>query len=279
MDTILIPNQIDLSKIKYGAVKTNPIGGKSIYVSHNNSTMLIQTPEMRSPFGLSKWDKKEKGADGVEKDSFKYDLLLGFDGMESREMLNTFYKKMSELDTKLIADGMENSMNWLGKKMTSTEVVEELYTPLVRQSRDKNTGEINNKYPANFKVSVPYRDGKFQCTAYGPDKKEIDLSTVNLQGARITAIMQCVGIWVVGKKFGCSWKVVQMMINPKSNIPKFAFQNLENEVDKNSDNDADDEEVNKITKGVSTTKVVDSDGDDDENEEDEEEDELNAKVK
>jgi hypothetical protein len=278
MDTILIPNQIDLSKIKYGAVKTNPIGGKSIYVSHNNSTMLIQTPEMRSPFGLSKWDKKEKGADGVEKDSFKYDLLLGFDGMESREMLNTFYNKMSELDTKLIADGMENSMNWLGKKMTSTEVVEELYTPLVRQSRDKNTGEINNKYPANFKISVPYRDGKFQCTAYGPNKKEIDLSTVNLQGARITVIIQCVGIWVVGKKFGCSWKGVQMMINPKSNIPKFAFQNLENESDKNSDNDDDDDESNndevkKITDGVASAEVEDSDDDEDE------EDELNAKVK
>jgi hypothetical protein len=277
MDTILIPTQIDLASIKYGAVKTNPIGGKSIYVSHNNSTMLIQTPEMRSPFGLSKWDKKEKGADGVEKDSFKYDLLLGFDGMETREMLNTFYKKMSAFDTKLIADGMENSMNWLGKKMTSTEVVEELYTPLVRQSRDKNTGEVNNKYPANFKVSVPYRDGKFQCTAYGPDKKEVDLATVNLQGARITAIIQCVGIWVVGKKFGCSWKVVQMMINPKSNIPKFAFREIEKDTSgKNSDDEEDaetpDEEVNKITTGVSAVEVKDSD------EEDDDDDELSAKV-
>lgn len=235
METILLPNQIDLSKIKYGAVKTRPSGGKSIYISHDSSAFIIQTPEMRSPFGLSKWDKTEKGSDGIEKDSFKYDLLLGFDGKDTRENLAIFFDKIEKLDEKLVTDAMDNSMNWLGKKITSKEVAQELYTPLIRHSRDKATGEINDKYPPTFKMSVPFRDGKFQCSVYGPDKTEIDLSSVNLQGARITAIIQCTGIWVVGKKFGCSWTVLQMKVAPKSNIPKFAFKEIE-------DDKADDEE-------------------------------------
>lgn len=275
-----MPNQIDLGKIKYGAVKTLPSGGKSIYVSNNGSPFIVQTPEMRSPFGLSKWDKKEKAADGTEKDSFKYDLLLGFDGKDAREILATFYTKMAELDEKLIEDGMENSMNWLGKKMTSKEVVEELYTPQIRHSRDKNTGETNDKYPPTFKVSVPFRNGKFECSAFGPDKNEIkDLSAINLQGARITSIIQCVGIWVVGKKFGCTWKVIQMKINPKSNIPAFAFRE---DPEATEAADTDDDDDLPIAGGSANRKVITNnevaDSDEEEDGEDEEDDELNAKI-
>ena len=273
MDSILLPSQIDLSKIKYGAVKVLPSGGKSIYVSHGGAPLMIQTPERRSPFGLSKWDKTEKGSDGVEKDTYKYDLLLGFDGKESRENLNTFYEKLSELDTKLISDGMENSMSWLGKKYTSTEVVTELYTPLIRHSRDKNTGEVTDKYPPTFKLTVPYRDGKFQCTVYGPDKSEIDLSNINLQGARVVAIVQCVGIWVVGKKYGCSWKVIQMKVTPRSNIPKFAIRDVED--DKAVEDDVEEEDVEtavQAVQAVAETDVVSSSDDDND-------DELDAKPK
>lgn len=244
MDNIILPNNIDLSKITYGAVKTLASGGKSIYISYNGNPFMVQTPEMRCPFGLSKWDRTEKGADGQEKNSFKYDLLLGFDGKDTREILNTFYTKIDDLDDKLIDDGMENSMNWLGKKMTSREVVKELFTPMIRHSRDKNTGEINDKYPPTFKMTVPYRDGKFQCDVYGPDNNEVDLSTVVLNGSKVVAIIQCVGIWVVGKKFGCSWKVLQMKVTPKSSIPKFAFKEIAN--DKAADDDDDNEEEEEI---------------------------------
>lgn len=243
MDNILLPNQIDISKITYGNVKVLGSGGKSIYVSYTGAPMIVQTPEMRSPFGLSKWDKTEKGSDGVEKDSFKYDLLLGFDGKESRENLNTFFNTMKELDTKFVTDGMENSMNWLGKKINSNLVIDELYTPQIRHSRDKSTGEINDKYAPTFKVTIPYREGKFQCSAYGPDKNEMDLSTANLQGAKVTAIIQCVGIWVVGKKYGCSWKVLQMKVNPKSNIPKFAFREIDNDKAADEEHENEEEEV------------------------------------
>ena len=255
MDSILLPQNINLAKVKYGAVKLLPSGGKSIYISHDNSAFIVQTPEMRSPFGLSKWDKTEKGSDGTEKNSYKYDLLLGFDGRDSRENLNTFYEKLEELDNKLVEDGMENSMNWLGKKMTSKEVTQELYTPMIRHSRDKNTGEITDKYAPTFKLTVPFKDGKFQCEVYGPNNKEIDLSTINVQGARVVAIIQCVGIWVVGKKYGCSWKVLQMKVTPRSNIPKFAFREIAN--DKVKDEDAEDEE-----ELVEEEEVVDSSDDD-----------------
>lgn len=257
MDTILLPNQLDINEIKFGAVKTNPSGGKSIYVSHKGNPIIMQIPEMRCPFGLSKWDKTEKGIDGTEKDSFKYDLLLGFDGMDGRDSLKSFFSKIDGFDKKLMEQGMENSMNWLGKKISKIEVIEELYTPMVRHSRDKQTGEITDKYPPTFKVTVPYRDGKFQCEVYGADNKEVDLSTINLQGSRATCIMQCTGVWVVGKKFGCSWKLLQAKVSPRSNIPKCAFREVEG--DKAAESD---EEVEHVVPAAAGAEVEDSSDDD-----------------
>lgn len=241
MDSILAPSEIDLGAIKYGAVKTNNVGGKSIYLSHNGGPLIVQTPEMRCPFGLSKWDNKKDG--GEEKETFKYDLLLGFDGMDKRDVLSTLFKKVDSMDKKLKVDGMENSMNWLGKKITSDLVIDELYTPMIRHSRDKNTGEITDKYPPTFKVSVPFRDSKFQCEVYDQNDAEVDLASLNLQGARCMVIMQCTGIWVVGKKYGCSWKVLQMKVSPRSNIPKNAFRKIEDKVpdDEEEIKDSDDE--------------------------------------
>jgi hypothetical protein len=270
MDTILLPHQINMSSIRYGAVKVLPSGGKSMYISHIDATgnsvpLMIQTPEMRSPFGLSRWDKTEKGSDGIEKESFKYDLLLGFDGKETRENLATFYDQIEKLDKKMVHDCMENSLNWLGKKYTSLEVIQELYTPMIRYSRDKNTGEINEKYAPTFKITVPFRDGKFQCNAYGPDKKEIDLSTINLQGARITAIIQCVGAWFVGRKFGVSFKVAQLKVMPRTNIPKFAFRDVEEAVED------EQEPVQALTNAVNDATIQSSDDGE------ESDDELNKK--
>jgi hypothetical protein len=271
MESVILPKNVSIENIKFGAVKTQPNGGKSIYISHNNSPLIIQTPEMRCPFGLSKWDKTEKGSDGIEKDSFKYDLLLGFDGKDTRENIQIFYDKLEAFDKMLITAGVSNSMNWLGKKITSEEVIGELFTPMIRHSRDKNTGEINDKYAPTFKVTIPYRDGKFQCDVFNKDRSEVDLTSVNLAGARVTAIIQCVGIWVVGKKYGCSFKVLQMMITLRTNLPKFAFLKVEDE----KHDPESDEEHHVVKKNIKKEEIIDSD--EDEKDEKEEEDELENK--
>jgi hypothetical protein len=41
----------------------------------------------------------------------------------------------------------------------------------------------------------------------------------NLKGARISAIVQCAGVWIAGGKFGCSWKVLWLKITQPQTIP------------------------------------------------------------
>lgn len=251
MDSIVIPSQIQLDKVKYSDVKKT--GGKdSIYLMHNGAQFIVQTPFMRCPFNYSKWDNSKDGDKSAPaKEIYKYDLLLSFDGKDKEtevdetgkpkeNHVNTFYEKIDALDEKIISDGLENSLMWIGKKITSKAAIQELYKPMIKFSIDKKTGEPNTKYAPNFKVTLPLKNGKFDLQAYGPNKNEIDLSTINLQGAKISAIIQCTGIWVVNKNFGCSWKVLQMKVMPKSNIPKYAFRELPDE--KVEDEDEEDEE-------------------------------------
>lgn len=238
MNSIILPSEFDVPAVHYGTPKTNDNGGKSIYLSLNKSPIVIQTPEMYAPFGMQKWEN-DKGIP-------KYTLDLSFKGMDTRETLKAFFDRMTELDEKLVDDAHSNSFEWLKKKNVSRDVVKELYTRLVRFPVDKLTGEVSTKFPPTFKLTLPYKDGKFQCKVYDNMKNEVDLNTVETKGARVTAIIQCLGMWVAAGKFGCTWKVLQMRVAPPASMKAYAFKEVEPEVEEDDEDDkesVDPEEV------------------------------------
>jgi hypothetical protein len=251
MDSIIIPSNFDVQNIAYGTPKVNDNGGKSIYISFNKSPVVIQTPEMYAPFGKQKWD--------TDKGTFKYTLDLSFKNMENRENLKTFYDKMVELDNKLIDDALANSFDWLKKKGVSRDVVQALYTKMIRHPIDKATGEISTKYPPTFKLNLPYKDGGFVCDVYDKNRNLVDLNTIETKGAKVTAIIQCLGVWVAAGKFGCTWKVLQMRVAPPSSIVGYAFKEIESEaVEVDSD-----EECDRKQQPRKQQALIDSSDDDD----------------
>lgn len=269
MDSIISPTNLDIKNVIYGVPRTNDNGGKSIYLSFNKKPIVLQTPEMFAPFGKQKWDN--------DKGLTKYTLDLSYKGMDTRPALETFYNKMSELDEKLIDDGLSNSFDWLKKKNVSRDVVKELYTKLVRHHIDKTTGEVTDKYPPTFKLTLPWKDGAFACEVYDGNKKIVDLATLETKGARVTAIIQCLGIWVAAGKFGCTWKVLQMRVLPPATIKGYAFKEIESVVEDNEEDDDDDEE--DIDPPHTVLKEDNEDDDDDDNNDivDSTDDELEVK--
>ena len=257
MDSIILAENFHVEQITYGTPRINDNGGKSIYLSFHKRPIVLQTPEMFAPFGMQKWDN-DKGVT-------KYTLDLSFKGMDTRETVKTFFEKITELDDKLIDDGLTNSFDWLKKKGVSRDVVKELYTRMIRYPVDKSTGEISTKYPPTFKLTIPFRDGGFQCEVYDASRKQIDLSSMETKGARVTAIIQCLGVWVAAGKFGCTWKVLQMRVAPPQAIKGYAFKEVHEALD-----DIEDEEDNKsAAKKASKASSVISSSDDDDDEEDE----------
>jgi hypothetical protein len=257
MESIILPSSFEVANVSYSAPRTLDNGGRAIYMGLNRSPIVLQTPEMIAPYGVSNWNDDGKGPD-------KYSLDLSFKGKEGRQNLQTFFDKMVALDKKLVQDGVDNSMTWLKKKYTSVDVVEALYTPMVKYAKDKTTGEITDKYPPVFKLKIPFVNNTFQCEVFDNKRNQADLKQLidagAFKGAKVTAIIQCLGIWVAGGKYGCSWKVLQMRVTPPQTIKGYAFKELED--DKVDDSDIEDDEddsvvVNQVAEEVNGLTVQD----------------------
>lgn len=247
--SIILPAAFDVSKMTVGNVKSLDNGGKIVYISHNEKPLIVQTPEMTVPFGMSRWNADGTGAGGGVD---KYTIELSFKDRETRPSLSKFFDMMGTVDKFMLNSAIENSQAWFKKKYSTTEIVDALYTPCVKFPKDKATGEITDKYPPTFRLSLPFRNGAFAVETFDNDKNKINLLDVETKGSKITAIIQLSGVWLAGGKFGCSWKVLQMRVVPPSTIKGFAFQDIDE--DKLVDSDIDDDEQERAIVPSSSKK-------------------------
>jgi hypothetical protein len=268
-NSITLPKDFDVTKISYNDVRMLDNGGKVVYVSYNKAPLVFQTPEMTVPFGMKDWEGNKK-----------FVMDLSFKGKDSRASVQSFYDVLESLDNKLVEDGFGNQATWFkGKKLPSKEVVEALYTPLIKHAKDKTTGEFTDKFPATFKVNVPYKENRFTCEVYDDKRNIIDLDTVETKGSKVTAIIQFMGLWIAGGKFGSSWRVMQMKITPSATLRGYAFRDVPEEKieDIEETHDAKDIMDNAVKSDDET--AAEAEGEDDVVVTDSDDDELEVQVK
>jgi hypothetical protein len=208
--SIVLSRDFNIDHVTFSDMKMLDNGGKIVYVSYNRGPFYMQTPAMTVPFGLSKWDNDGKAV-------AKYSLDLSFKGMSDTPALSSFFNCLNALDAKLVDTGFDKQQSWFkGKRYNSRDIVEALYTPIIKYAKDKHTGEKTEMYPPTIKVTVPQKDGAFTCDVFDASRRPVNLNAIDTKGSSVTAIVQCTGIWFAGGKFGLSWKVVQMKIIPFS---------------------------------------------------------------
>jgi hypothetical protein len=263
MSTITLAKEFDISNVSASDIRTLDNGGKVAYMSYNGAPLILQTPTMTAPFGLSTWDNDGKGP-------LKYSLDLSFKGMDRNAGLQTFYNVLEAIDKRMIDDGLANAATWFKGKKVSKDVLEALYTPLIRHAKDKN-GDITDKYPPTFKVTVPNKEGKPTCEVYDEKRNIVDLMSLQTKGSRVMAIVQWMGLWFAGGKYGTTWKVLQMKVVPNATIRGYAFKEVpednvpdEEDLDENGGH-ADPKEVMELAmnKHEEDAIVSSSDEDDD----------------
>tara|TARA_B110001450_G_scaffold191571_1_gene179752 strand:- start:531 stop:758 length:228 start_codon:yes stop_codon:yes gene_type:complete len=58
---VILPKQIDVTKLKYSEVKTLKSGAKSVYINYGSEKLTIQSPPLHLPYGISPpYSEKEK---------------------------------------------------------------------------------------------------------------------------------------------------------------------------------------------------------------------------
>ena len=246
-------NKVNVSKLTFSDVKTNNNNGKSVYIN-NGGIFRIQTPVMTLPYDMSVYDG----------DYPKYTIEVSFRDMEDNPKMQSFHDNMEALDELIINTAVKNSMPWFKKKKSNVEVMNALYNPIVKKSKDKETGEFNGAYPPTMRLKLPVYDGERKYEVFNLDDNtkmdDIEPSEVFTKGTKVQAIIKCGGVWIINGKFGCTWSVEKIKVEPSAKVSSYSFV----------DEDSDDEEDNKSKSNKTSNTVEDSD--EDESDDDDEED-------
>jgi Family of unknown function (DUF5871) len=234
--TVLHIKHVDVSEITYGTPRSLDSGAKSIPIFYKGKPLIIQTEEMRIPFGIRDAMMSDRIAttnstaatDGTASDA---SALSGTSNGKKviefsveKESAPSFFERMLEMDSIIIDHAMKHSKQWFRKVHDKRDVLEALYTPMIKFHRDKETGEISTRYAPLFKANLPVKQGVLQTDIYDTSRNKVNLATCDLRGARGVAILQCSGLWIAAGKFGCSWRALQMRVTPsRSSIAGYAF--------------------------------------------------------
>jgi hypothetical protein len=213
------------SQIKYMAPKVNDRGGKSISMisKQTNRSLHISTPLLMT-WGITDFvDEKTGESDG------KYSLSLQFPNEEySNKSVRDFLQKLKEFETQILEDAVANSELWWGEEM-ALAVCKHTFFPFLKYSRNKDTKKIDLTKPPSIRAKVPYYDGKWNVELYNTKSELIfpceqaHLTPVDFvpKQSQIACVLQCGGIWIGGKGWGLTWKLVQGIVKPREIVSVF----------------------------------------------------------
>ena len=247
MSAVVLTSNFNIDNVSFKEPKKNPSGGQSIllnYFSSENKKMgplIMQTPRMRMPFGP---DISENPDTGVKK--FSVNTSLAMDNSNNNNLV-AFTEIIRMLDTHTKNFASKNSDLWFGKKH-KPEVLEEFYKSAEKKSKQPD------KYPSTIKLKLPVKinGDKYtpQFDVYGDNKEIINVvddSDINLscleKGSDIIAIIQCTGVWFVGKtQFGLGWKIVQLKTFKNQKLVGYSIVDEDPEEEEEEEEEVEEEE-------------------------------------
>jgi hypothetical protein len=209
----------DCTKLRYGAPKANASGGKaiSVFSTSINSGLKLSTPLMLT-WGASDFEGNKQYAMSLQFPSAEY-LTSDTDA---------FLRNMKAFEDKIKADALTNSKEWFGKVHKSPEVIEALFTPMLKYPKDKQTREADYTKSPILSVKTPNYEGVWKFEVYDEDENKLYPDSANTminpldylqRGTHLASIIQCGGLWFANGKFGITWRLAQAIVQkPKETI-------------------------------------------------------------
>jgi hypothetical protein len=271
--------QFNAENVMYTAPKASAQGGKSVNILNKTTktTLTLSTPLMLT------WGASDFKKEGEEVGNGRFELSLQFPNEEYKTPdTEAFQRNLKAFEDKIKADALIYSKEWFGKVHKSAEIIEELFTPLLKYPKNKATGEYDYSKQPTIRLKLPQWEGVWKTEIYDEESNRLYPSTENpgmtpldylKKGSNIACLIQFAGIWFVNGKFSASWKLVQAVVQkPRAQLQGQCFIKLktqDKEKLKNQPVKDDDEAI------VISTTVDDSDEEQDEDDENvEEEEEL-----
>jgi len=216
MPSVLTASNFEADKILFGKQKPNTNGGYNIEVNigDNSNEIVIQTPKMRAPFGIST-DKTNP---------FKKSLDISFQGMDSNKSMKEFKDLVDKVDEIAINYALSNSETFFKKKLARDVIAEYYYSGIKKSKKEQYSDTFKFKLPflkPNPEKNLP--NGKFITTFWntkGEEQNDVYLD----KGDYVTALLKPKMLWVANRSFGITWECSQLMINKHNKVSGFAFK-------------------------------------------------------
>ena len=261
-NVVITPEQMNPSKFTFSKVFTDNNNRKMVFVNQGSSKVIVATPKMWLPKGLSRIRKKDAKND--KEDSFVVDLSL--------QETDVLYQKLTELDDVVKEQIKKNSMDWLKKAKVNDEVVEDRYKPIVNiyapEGRDKvyhsvqlkvereNDGSdgFTGRFLANKSSKSPLLFFNGNTKSKVPiNVDENNFSTLVPKGCHARCLMELVYV-TISQRVSVKWRLIQMEVYTKEgSISGYAFPTSdeypvenENKEDLDTEEQEDVEDVEEV---------------------------------
>ena len=207
------------TQVKFMQPKINERGGKSINIisGQTNRSLHISTPLLMT-WGISDFlDEKTGESDG------KYSMTLNFPNEEyANNSTREFLQKLKDFENTILDAAVKHSEVWWGEEM-SREVAKHTFFPFIKYSKSKETKKVDLSKPPSIRAKVPYYDGRWAVEIYDPQMKTLfpcenpNITPIDLvpKLSSVACVLQCGGIWIGGKGWGLTWKLIQCIVKPK----------------------------------------------------------------
>ena len=209
VSSVRLPSDVAISKLTFVNPRSiSSSGAKSVSILYEGKPLVIQVSNLLAPYGMN-----ELTADNGD---IKYSLNLSLPDNKEDDL----YKLLEGIDRKATQEFFVNCQKWCNRTVKTFEAVELLYTPVVKQSKDE-------KYPPTFKIQVPSKDQCINVDVFDASRQRVDdPSKLGWKRAKVSAILQCGGMWITGNRFGITFKAVQFKVCPwvDNRIVGYAFK-------------------------------------------------------
>ncbi len=184
---------------------------KKIVLSTKEGTpMKIQFPRLYMPFGVSGFTPE------VGPTKYNIDLAMkGYD--EDDSYINKFYKGLRDIEGKIVDAVVQQSETIFGKVMTKEEVLP-MFNSNIKESLDREP---------KFRVKVDTdHNNMIKAGVYDANKIPIKTEVTNGLYARNSghAIVELNSVYFLNRKFGCTWKLNQLVVYEPQNLKGFQFK-------------------------------------------------------
>jgi hypothetical protein len=239
MPSVLTASNFEADKISFGKQKPNTTNGGyniEINIGDSSNEIVIQTPKMRAPFGIST-DKTNP---------FKKSLDISFQGMDSNKSIKEFKELVEKVDSIAIDYALNNSETFFKKKLSRVVIAEYYYSGIKKSKKEQYSDTFKFKLPflkPNPEKNLP--NGKFITTFWNTNGQEQNDAYLD-NGDYVTALLKPKMLWVASRSFGITWECSQLMINKNNRVSGFAFKKT-SESDEEVVEESDEEEVIEVS--------------------------------